>query len=39
MPFDAANLITVLPEIAVLITAAAVLILDLYLKDIDSARL
>ncbi|MBK1644484.1 NADH-quinone oxidoreductase subunit N [Thiocapsa imhoffii] len=35
MPFDAANLITVLPEIAILITAAAVLILDLYLKDKD----
>lgn len=35
MPFDAANLLPVLPEIAVLITACAVLIIDLYLAEED----
>lgn len=33
MPFDAANLLPVLPEIAILITASLVLVLDLYLKE------
>jgi hypothetical protein len=32
MPFDAANLLPILPEIAILVTASVVLILDLYLK-------
>ncbi|TCT24152.1 NADH-quinone oxidoreductase subunit NuoN [Thiobaca trueperi] len=35
MPFDAANLVPILPEIAILITASVVLIVDLYLKDQD----
>lgn len=35
MSFDAANLLPILPEIAILITASLVLILDLYLKDQD----
>lgn len=33
MPFDAANLVPILPEIAVLLTASLVLLLDLYVKD------
>jgi NADH-quinone oxidoreductase subunit N len=33
MQFDAANLIAILPEIAVLITACLVLVVDLYLKE------
>ncbi|EGV28091.1 NAD(P)H-quinone oxidoreductase subunit 2 [Thiorhodococcus drewsii AZ1] len=35
MPFDAANLLPVLPEIAVLVTACLVLVLDLFLKERD----
>ena len=35
MSFDAANLLPILPEIAILVTASVVLILDLYLKDQD----
>ncbi|MBK1655372.1 NADH-quinone oxidoreductase subunit NuoN [Allochromatium vinosum] len=35
MTFDAANLLPILPEIAILVTASVVLILDLYLKDQD----
>ncbi|MGQ9659075.1 MAG: NADH-quinone oxidoreductase subunit NuoN, partial [Thermochromatium sp.] len=35
MTFDAANLLPILPEIALLVTASVVLILDLYLKDQD----
>ena len=35
MSFDAANLLPILPEIAILVTASVVLILDLYLKDED----
>jgi len=35
MTFDAANLLPILPEIAILVTASVVLILDLYLKDED----
>jgi NADH-quinone oxidoreductase subunit N len=33
MPFDAANLLPILPEIVVAITASLVLMVDLYLKD------
>ena len=33
MQFDVANLIAILPEIAVLITACLVLVVDLYLQD------
>lgn len=35
MPFDAANLFPILPEIAILVTACVVLVLDLYLKEKD----
>ncbi len=35
MPFDAANLLPILPEIAILVTASLVLVLDLYLKEKD----
>lgn len=35
MPFDAAQLLPILPEIAVLITACLVLVVDLYLKERD----
>ncbi len=35
MPFDAANLFPILPEIAILVTASVVLVLDLYLKEKD----
>ncbi|MCG6896538.1 MAG: NADH-quinone oxidoreductase subunit NuoN [Thiocapsa sp.] len=35
MPFDAANLLPVLPEIAILVTASLVLVLDLYVKEQD----
>ncbi|MTW22710.1 NADH-quinone oxidoreductase subunit NuoN [Allochromatium palmeri] len=35
MSFDTANLLPILPEIAILVTASVVLILDLYLKDQD----
>lgn len=35
MPFDSANLLLVLPEIAILITAAVVLVVDLYLEESD----
>jgi NADH-quinone oxidoreductase subunit N len=35
MSFDTANLLAILPEIAILVTASVVLILDLYLKDQD----
>jgi NADH-quinone oxidoreductase subunit N len=35
MPFDAANLLPILPEIAILVTASVVLVLDLYLKEKD----
>lgn len=35
MPFDAANLLPILPEIALLITACVVLVVDLYLKEQD----
>jgi NADH-quinone oxidoreductase subunit N len=35
MTFDTANLLPILPEIAILVTASVVLILDLYLKDQD----
>lgn len=35
MPFDAANLFPILPEILILITASVVLVLDLYLKEKD----
>lgn len=35
MPFDAANLLPILPEIAILVTASIVLVLDLYLKEKD----
>ncbi len=33
MPFDSAYLLPILPEIAILITATLVLVVDLYLKD------
>jgi len=33
MTFNAANLVPILPEIAILLTASLVLLLDLYLKD------
>ncbi len=35
MPFDAANLLPILPEIAILVTASLVLVLDLYLQEKD----
>ncbi len=35
MPFDFSSLISILPEIVILITASVVLIVDLYLKDQD----
>ncbi len=35
MQFDATNLLPVLPEIAILITASLVLVVDLYLKEAD----
>ncbi len=35
MPFDAAQLLPILPEIAILITACLVLVVDLYLKERD----
>ncbi|WP_295388910.1 NADH-quinone oxidoreductase subunit NuoN [uncultured Thiodictyon sp.] len=35
MPFNSANLLPILPEIAILITAAVVLVVDLYLKEKD----
>ncbi|NEV63814.1 NADH-quinone oxidoreductase subunit NuoN [Thiorhodococcus minor] len=38
MHFDAANLIPILPEITLLITASVVLIADLYLKEQDKGR-
>ncbi|NCA70068.1 MAG: NADH-quinone oxidoreductase subunit NuoN [Sphingobacteriia bacterium] len=33
MPFDAANLLPIVPEIVILVTACLVLVLDLYLSD------
>jgi NADH-quinone oxidoreductase subunit N len=33
MPFDSANLLPILPEIVVLVTASLVLVVDLYLKE------
>ncbi len=33
MPFDAANLIPILPEIVILVTASVVLLVDLYLSE------
>ena len=35
MPFDSANLMPILPEVAILVTAVVVLVVDLYLKDAD----
>lgn len=35
MPFDAAQLLPILPEVAILVTACLVLVVDLYLKERD----